>query len=70
MSWFDRFNAWLRRVAGFRYGLERVMCPHCGGDFSYDITVRDGGQVVVCYSCRRNFCLGFRTGHLIRVERQ
>ena len=70
MSYFDRFKTWCWRVSGCRYGLERVMCPHCGGEFSYNITIRDGGRVVVCYSCHRNFCLRFHLGRLIRAERQ
>jgi hypothetical protein len=67
---FAGFKEWLWRTAGVRYGIERVMCPHCGGMYSYNITMRDGGQVVTCYSCHRNFRLRVHIGQVIGVERQ
>lgn len=37
------------------YGSGSTQCPHCGKVGAYKVTMQNGGQVVSCSSCRKNF---------------
>lgn len=32
-----------------------MQCPKCGAVGTYSITMQQGGQVICCKSCRKNF---------------
>ena len=37
-----------------------LTCPKCGATTSATITMTDGGQVVCCKSCHKNFMMDVR----------
>lgn len=37
------------------YGTGTTQCPKCGAVGTYKITMQQGGQVIACNSCRKNF---------------
>ncbi len=60
MLW--RFPQWLAnrlmREHGNRvmdYGIGTTICPNCGVKGTYKITMRQGGQVISCKNCHKNF---------------
>ena len=48
------------------YPVGITQCPKCGKIMSTEIHLKNGGQVVTCIHCHRNFCAetknGFFTG--------
>jgi hypothetical protein len=58
-GWFDNLHEnvpdWWRWVPGLGFGYQTVTCPYCGRVATYRITIRDGGQVVSCRNCWKNF---------------
>jgi hypothetical protein len=37
------------------YGTGTTQCPKCGSVGTYPIRMQQGGQVITCNSCRKNF---------------
>jgi len=37
------------------YGSGATQCPKCGAVGTYTVTMQNGGQVICCNSCRKNF---------------
>jgi transcription elongation factor Elf1 len=37
------------------YGTGTTQCPKCGAVGTYEIRNQQGGQVITCNSCRKNF---------------
>jgi transposase-like protein len=37
------------------YGTGSTQCPKCGAVGTYKITLTNGGQVITCNSCKKNF---------------
>jgi len=37
------------------YGTGTTQCPKCGAVGTYTITTSQGGQVISCNACRKNF---------------
>ncbi len=37
------------------HGSGTTQCPKCGAVGAYPITMTQGGQVISCQSCRKNF---------------
>jgi transcription elongation factor Elf1 len=44
------------------YGNGATQCPHCGAVGTYRITMQQGGQVIPCNSCRKNFTAEVKQG--------
>ena len=44
------------------YGTGTTQCPHCGQVQTHKITMSDGGQVVSCSKCRKNFTAEVKHG--------
>jgi uncharacterized C2H2 Zn-finger protein len=51
------------------YGSATVPCPHCGSASTHQITMRDGGQVVSCPSCHKNFRIYVNQGQVRRTSK-
>jgi transcription elongation factor Elf1 len=45
-----------------------VTCPKCGSSTSAEITMTDGGQVVTCKNCSKNFMMDVSHGEFRRVR--
>ena len=59
---WERFSQWLtarlRRQQGdnaMAHGTGTTQCPKCGAVGTYPITMSQGGQVISCKSCHKNF---------------
>jgi hypothetical protein len=39
-----------------------TQCPKCGSVGTYPIRLQDGGQVICCVNCRKNFTAEVRQG--------
>ena len=44
------------------YGTGVTQCPHCGCVGTYIITMHQGGQVISCEQCRKNFTAEVKQG--------
>jgi transcription elongation factor Elf1 len=43
-------------------GSGATQCPKCGAVGTYKITMQNGGQVISCNSCRKNFTAEVKQG--------
>ena len=62
------FNEWLNRLLGIGYGEETHSCPRCAGQLFVRKMTREGGQVVTCPYCGRDFRLVIHQGQGLRTE--
>jgi transposase-like protein len=46
------------------YGSATVPCPHCSKPSTHEIKMRDGGQIVSCPSCHKNFRIKINQGQV------
>ncbi len=44
------------------YGTGVTQCPHCGSIGTYEIRMQNGGQVITCQNCRKNFTAEVHNG--------
>ena len=44
------------------YGSGVTQCPKCGTVGTYRITMQNGGQVIACNGCRKNFTAEVKQG--------
>jgi len=51
------------------YGTGVTQCPKCGAVGTYQITMQQGGQVISCDSCRKNFHAEVRQGQFTGPNR-
>lgn len=55
------FREWVAAKFGLQgsgtiaYGTGTTQCPYCGVPGTYNITMSQGGQVISCGNCRKNF---------------
>jgi transcription elongation factor Elf1 len=51
----DRLRRQPKGDATMSDGSGSTQCPHCGAVGTYKITIQQGGQVISCNNCRKNF---------------
>lgn len=44
------------------HSIGATQCPHCGRVINAPITMKNGGQVITCQVCRKNFTAEVQQG--------